>query len=146
MVLALLKNRWIQLALVGLVALFFLWRWVAAKEEIGALKTVVEVQKGEIEEAVAANGTNQTTITDLQTRLNALVLQRQTEAEERERSMAERERELAAARAETAAERRRNRELFRSTAGCEELAGLRIDLACPAVAERLRNRASQSGD
>jgi hypothetical protein len=140
-----LLNRWVQLALAAVVAMFFFNRWMAARDEIAVLGASLEAQKSAIKEAVDANQSNQVTITDLQKRLNELVSQRKTDAEEREKVLSQRDQELAAMRASAAAERRRNRELFRSTASCEGLAELRIDLACPAIADRLRERSAGQG-
>jgi predicted RNase H-like nuclease (RuvC/YqgF family) len=143
---ALLMNRWIQLAGAGVVILLLLWRWLACREEIGELNVKLDTQRDETVECATANESNQTTIGELQGRIDSLLLTRAQEAAEREQALSERDAAINKLRTAEAAERRTRRELFRSTARCEGLAGLRVDVACPAIADRLRSRTSQGGD
>jgi hypothetical protein len=136
---SLLMNRWVQLAAALALAGFFFWKWTGALEEIGAAEAKLDT-------AVQANGTNQTTITELETALKEMVASRAADALERETVLAERDKELAAAQRAAAKARRERDALFQSTPGCAELGQLRISDSCPAIADRLLKLTRRGGD
>lgn len=134
-----LLNRWVQLALVVGVALFCFWRWMEAREEVGAVNAVNTV-------ITKANDTNQKTITELEGKINSMVAERALDAAEREKLMDQRDQELIAAQRAADRARRERDALFRSTPGCEELGRMDIGALCPAVAGRLQERSRGRGN
>jgi chromosome segregation ATPase len=134
---------------VGVILVVLGWQLKAALQKVGELEAKLEQQARETEECVTANGTNQTTITDLESQIATMVEERRADAERREQVLTERERELEEARARAdRLERERENEIA-SNDDCAALMQLDLDSFCPATAHQLRQRtigASGDGD
>lgn len=146
---ALLGNKWVLAGVAGLAlagaAAAQTWRLGNAQETIGEYREKVRSQAAAIDAAAAANETQTATIRQLRDRIAEMVESRRVEAERREAELTERDRELARARAEAADLRREIDDAFDATYSCATLRDLRVDTACPAVADRLRERTRYQG-
>jgi hypothetical protein len=116
--------------------------WQNAREEVGEYRARLEQQAAQTETAVAANASNQTSITELEQRLRDMTAARQLEREQRDLALAAREREALAAREDAARLRRQLNAAWRSTSDCEALGRVDVAGVCPDVAARLRERAA----
>jgi hypothetical protein len=111
-----------------------------AKERVGELEVKLQTQVEQTQKAVDANLTNMSTILMLEGTVSDMIVQRQADADERERELENRDREVDLALQIAEEDRRERLELFHATQSCDELANMRVDLACPAIADRLRER------
>lgn len=136
---AVLSNRWVQLGAALVLAAFFCKLWMGSLEEIGAIKA-------DRATVIKANASNQTTISELERRIQIMIDERSQDAREREAALAQRDKELAAANRAADKARRERDALFRSTPGCEQLARLDIGALCPAAAKRLQERSRGRGN
>lgn len=116
-------------------------------ERNGELEAKLDDQVQETNECVAANETNDETITQLESRIETLSTLRAAEAEERERVLTEREEELARARARADRLEREREDEIATNDDCAALMQLDLDSFCPATAHQLRQRSiGASGD
>ena len=137
----------IACAVVGIILVVLGVQLKSALKRVGELETKLEQQVKETEECVSANGTNQDTITLLETQLADMVKQRRAEAAERERVLTEREQELEAARARADRLEREREDEIATNDDCAALMQLDLDSFCPATAHQLRQRSiGASGD
>lgn len=111
-----------------------------AYERTGELEAKLEAQAAETIEAADANDTNIATITTLETTIMTMIEERRVDAELRESVLDEREQELTASRAESQRLRDERQDAFNENPDCADLASLRVDFFCPAVADELRQR------
>lgn len=107
--------------------------------------TTLAQKQVDLDIALYANKGNMQTIDELRNAMQAMVVQRETEAAERDAAIAERNRAVALAEQHASTEKRKRDDLWTSTQSCNGLATLRVDTACGVVADRLRDRSSQAG-
>lgn len=123
------------------------WRLGNSQEEIGELKAKIFHQVAQTQQAVGVNVTLNTQLDGLATRIADMVEARRLEREEQDRVLAARDEDLAAAVDEARRLEGERDVIFRSTLSCAELGSTRVDLACPAIADQLRQRThGGSGD
>jgi len=136
---------WIAGGVAGALLVVQTVRLGNAHERVGELEVKLQTQVEQTEEAVAANLTNMQTILLLETTVSDMIIQRLADAEERELELANRDREVDLALQLAEEDRRERLELFNATQSCDELANMRVDLACPAIADGLRERSKAGG-
>lgn len=107
---------------------------------IAELETLLAAQAAETREAVQANEAALGVVDGLTERLRDIVEERRVESERNARVIATRDNELAEARARARELEVERDTIWRSDPDCADLAGTRVDLMCPAIADRLRER------
>lgn len=121
------------------------WQLKSSIQRNGELEVRLETQVAETRECTAANGSNMTTITALQGRIETMVEERRIDTERREEILVQRDRELAIARADAAKAKRERRDEIESSQDCADFNSLRMDTVCPDGAVRLRERSQGNG-
>ncbi len=129
----------------ALIIIILGWQLKASVTRNGELEVKLEVQAGETLEAVAANTTNRTAITELTEEINAMIETRRVDSVRREQVLDEREQELlrANARADRLQDERDNE--VDTNPDCADLTSLSLDMFCPATAHQLRQRSIGEG-
>lgn len=121
-----------------LVLTVFLWMQLGkAKKEIGSLEASVEV-------AVAANGSNVDTISELKALINSMIKKRAAEKKAADNAIAEKEAEVKQARISRAKTEKEINEILNKTKGCKSIATARLNDLCPDIVNRLRLKAEGS--
>ena len=114
--------------------------YVESLKENGKLEANLQAANDAYKLATQINGDQHMKITDLGTRLADLAAARAIEARTREAEIAANVTALNAARREADRLRRQVNADWSSTPSCQSLGILRVDTACPAIAQRLRER------
>jgi chromosome segregation ATPase len=118
---------------------------VPAHERAEELAAAVATERASVSAALAANQTNQSTISDLELRLNALVESRRAEEARTAAELERRRQESERARREADRLREEVSRAWGTSKDCEAYRDLRVAGACPAVADRVRERSIPPG-
>lgn len=124
----------------ALVIIIMGWQLKSSITRNGELEAKLETQAEQTQEAVDANGTNQTTITTLTERIDKMVEDRRVDTERREEVLVEREREMLRLRARADDLERERDDEIETNPDCADLTSLRPDQFCPNTAVQLRQR------
>lgn len=127
----------------ALIAGLQTWRLAGAQEEIGTLKASVVFQVQQTEEAVGVNERLNGSVDELAGKIAGMIEARRIEREERDELLAARDVDIAAARDAARRLQGEVNDIFRNDLQCADLGSLRVDVICPAIAARLRERTTR---
>jgi hypothetical protein len=111
----------------------------------GALAVKLDNANAAVDEAVSVNRTQTANVDALAQKIMDMVAQRASEAAQRAAEIAARDAALVVARRDADRLRRQINVDWSSTTGCQSLSALRVDTACPAIAQRVHDRTVRQG-
>jgi len=106
----------------------------------GALTVKLDDANAAVDQAVTVNKTQTANVDALARKIEEMVAQRASEAAQRAAEIAARDAALVVARRDADRLRRQINVDWSSTTGCQSLSTLRVDTACPAIAQRVHDR------
>ena len=131
----------------ALIITVLAWQLNHRIEQVGLYKATLDAQKGELAEAADANKDSQDVITELEVTNSTLVAERAVNAKRTAEILAERDKKFRKAVLERDIARSETHDILHSTESCAAYSSIIVPDVCPAIADKLRQRAdSRPGD